>query len=71
MRIGTLYLDSQVRTHLAEWDGDAKQAYEQKSREWKIASQRMAFAVQAMGKSIGDAHDIHLQAEKINTAQWA
>ncbi|MFI0351773.1 WXG100 family type VII secretion target [Actinomadura sp. 9N407] len=64
-------LDTQVRTHLAEWDGDARSAYEMKSREWKAASQRMSTAVSGMGRSIGDAHDIHLGAEKINTALWA
>jgi len=64
-------LDAQVRAHLAEWDGDARTAYEQKSREWKLASQRMATAVSSMGRSIGDSHDIHLGAEKSNTALWA
>ncbi|MFC6882879.1 MULTISPECIES: WXG100 family type VII secretion target [Actinomadura] len=64
-------LDRQVRTHLAEWDGDARGAYETKLREWKMASQRMANAVQGMGRAIGDSHDIHLGAEKANTAMWA
>lgn len=64
-------LDSQVRAHLAEWDGDARAAYEQKSREWKQAAQQMATAVSSMSKVIGESHDIHLGAERQNTAMWA
>ncbi|GGV26661.1 hypothetical protein GCM10010182_56790 [Actinomadura cremea] len=64
-------LDAQVRANLAEWDGDARAAYEQKSREWKQAAQRMATAVNGMSRAIGDSHDIHLGAERTNTAMWA
>jgi len=64
-------LDAQVRANLAEWDGDARTAYEQKSREWKQAAQRMAASVSGMSKAIGDSHDIHLGAERTNTAMWA
>ncbi|MUN40783.1 WXG100 family type VII secretion target [Actinomadura litoris] len=63
-------LDAQVRANLAEWDGDARAAYEQKSREWKQAAQRMAAAVSGMGTAVGDSHDIHLGAERSNTAMW-
>ncbi|WP_026415337.1 WXG100 family type VII secretion target [Actinomadura oligospora] len=63
-------LDAQVRAHLAEWDGDARQAYEAKSREWKQAAQRMATAVSGMSQAIGDSHDIHLGAERTNAGMW-
>lgn len=63
-------LDAQVRAHLAEWDGDARAAYEQKSREWKQSAQRMAGAVNGMGQAIGDSHDIHLGAERNVTSMW-
>jgi 6 kDa early secretory antigenic target len=64
-------LDAQVRTHLAEWDGDARTAYEQKSREWKLAAQRMATAVSGMSKAIGESHDIHLGTERTNASMWS
>lgn len=64
-------LDNNVRTHLAEWDGDAKAAYEVKKAEWARAAQKMATVVQGMGGAIGDSHDIHRTAENQNTGLWA
>lgn len=63
-------LDAQVRSTMAEWEGDARTAYEAKKREWELAAQRMATVVQGMGGAIGDSHDIHLQAERQNTSLW-
>jgi ESAT-6 family protein len=63
-------LDNNVRTTLADWDGDARTAYESKKREWEAAAQKMATVVQGMGGAIGDSHDIHRTAENQNTALW-
>ncbi|RFU43308.1 WXG100 family type VII secretion target [Actinomadura logoneensis] len=64
-------LHSQVRNHLAEWDGDARAAYDAKSREWAVAAQRMATAVSGMSKAIGESHDIHRGAEGQNVGVWS
>ncbi|RAY11453.1 hypothetical protein DPM19_29530 [Actinomadura craniellae] len=63
-------LDGDIRTHLAEWDGDARAAYTQAQARWNQAAARMTAVVQGMGGAIGDSHDIHRRAENVNTNLW-
>ncbi|MFC0041461.1 WXG100 family type VII secretion target [Actinomadura rayongensis] len=63
-------LDAQVRNHLSEWDGEARAAYQRKADEWRRAADRMQAAANKLSLVIGDSHDIHLGAEKANTAMW-
>lgn len=57
-------LESSLKKHLAEWDGDAQQAYWRFKAQWDAAAADMQNVIQKMGLAIGTAHDNYVEAEK-------
>jgi early secretory antigenic target protein ESAT-6 len=59
-------LHGKVRSTLAEWDGDAKRAYEVKQKEWTVAGRQLGVAVNSMGGALGESHDSYRTTENRN-----
>lgn len=64
-------LDSQLRAHLASWDGSAQQAYYQAKTAWDTAMADMANVVNQLSAVIGTANANYTAAERANTSMWA
>jgi 6 kDa early secretory antigenic target len=64
-------LDSQLRSNLAEWDGQAQQAYYAAKTTWDNAMADMASVLNQLGTVIGVANDNYTSAESANTQMWA
>jgi 6 kDa early secretory antigenic target len=63
-------LESDLQTHLAQWDGDAQSAYYVAKQQWESAAQHMALVLQQLGVVIGDAHQNYSAAERANSGIW-
>lgn len=64
-------LDSQLRSHLAEWDGQAQQAYYSAKAQWDAAMADMGNVLNQLGAVIGVANENYTHAEAANSALWA
>jgi WXG100 family type VII secretion target len=64
-------LDSQMRGSLAEWNGQAQQAYYSAKATWDAAMADMATVVNQLSGVIGVAHHNYTAAESANTSLWA
>jgi ESAT-6 family protein len=64
-------LDSQLRTHLAQWDGSAQAAYYSAKAVWDNAMADMANVLNQLGVVIGVANQNYTAAESANTQLWA
>jgi 6 kDa early secretory antigenic target len=63
-------LDSQLRANLAEWDGQAQQAYYAAKAVWDTAMADMANVLNQLGVVIGVANTNYTAAESANTQLW-
>jgi WXG100 family type VII secretion target len=63
-------LDSELEGHLAEWDGSARTAYDRIQQDWNRVAARMAQIVDHLGTGIGEAHDIHKEADNYSIGLW-
>ncbi len=63
-------LDGQLRSNLAQWDGNAQQAYYAAKQVWDTAMADMANVVNQLGVVIGVANENYTNAERVNTAMW-
>jgi early secretory antigenic target protein ESAT-6 len=52
---------------VASWDGDAKQAYEQRQAKWRSASQELQSILRDIKVAVDDSAADYLSTEKKNT----
>lgn len=64
-------LDSRLRANLAEWDGQAQQAYYAAKAQWDAAMADMGNVLNQLGAVIGVANENYAHAEAANSALWA
>lgn len=64
-------LDSRLRSNLAEWDGQAQQAYYAAKAQWDAAMADMGNVLNQLGAVIGVANENYTHAEAANSALWA
>jgi WXG100 family type VII secretion target len=64
-------LENSVEQGLAEWEGEAKAAYEQAKRKWNKLAMHMAETLKQIGVLVGGAHDGYSAAERRNQGIWA
>ena len=57
-------LESSLQSKLAQWDGDARQAYWQYKKQWDAAAADMQNVIHKLGLAIGNAHSNYTEAEK-------
>ena len=57
-------LESSLQSKLAQWEGDAQQAYWQYKKQWDAAAADMQNVIQKLGLAIGNAHSNYTEAEK-------
>lgn len=63
-------LEGKLRSKLAQWDGDAQQAYQVYQKQWSQAAQDMQNVVAALGMAIGTANANYQAAERSNSSIW-
>jgi ESAT-6 family protein len=63
-------LDSQLKSSLAHWDGDAQQAYYVAKAKWDAAMANMATVLNNLQAVIGEAHHNYSTTEVSNAALW-
>jgi WXG100 family type VII secretion target len=63
-------LDAQLRSNLAQWDGEAQAAYYAAKAKWDAAMANMATVLNNLGGVIGEAHVNYSSTEVANAALW-
>jgi len=63
-------LDAQLRSGLAQWDGDAQQAYYVAKTKWDAAMANMATVLNNLGAVVGEAQVNYSSTEVANAALW-
>ncbi|MFG2001005.1 WXG100 family type VII secretion target [Spirillospora sp. NPDC048911] len=63
-------LESKVKSTLAEWEGDAQQAYHRMQSQWNAAGVELGNVVNRMGAAIGESHDGYRTTENRNAASF-
>ena len=63
-------LDGQLRARLAEWDGQARDAYYVAKAQWDAAEANMAQVLTNLRGVIGTAHENYSTTEAANANLW-
>jgi 6 kDa early secretory antigenic target len=63
-------LDSQLRASLADWDGQAQQAYYTAQTTWDNAIADMGMVIQQLSQVVGTAGQNYTSAESTNAAMF-
>jgi WXG100 family type VII secretion target len=63
-------LDTEIRKHLAEWEGGARDAYNTSQARWNAAADQMAILVNDLHGTVANVKEIHAQAERVIQASW-
>lgn len=63
-------LETDLQSHLAQWEGGAQQAYGVAKSQWDGAAAHMASVLGGLGMVIGDAHENYSSAERANQGIW-
>ncbi|MCO5994758.1 WXG100 family type VII secretion target [Actinoallomurus rhizosphaericola] len=63
-------LDRDLSRQLAEWDGDAKAAYQRAHEEWRAAADDMADQLDGLKKVIRTAHHNYGRSLQANMTMW-
>lgn len=63
-------LDGQLRTNLADWDGEAQAAYTQAKAVWDKAIADMGAVIQGLSSVLGSANANYQTAERTNSAMF-
>jgi WXG100 family type VII secretion target len=63
-------LDSQLRANLAQWDGQARDAYYVAKAQWDAAEANMAQVLTNLRGVIGTAHENYTSTEAANANLW-
>ncbi|MEU5883513.1 WXG100 family type VII secretion target [Spirillospora sp. NPDC047279] len=64
-------LEGKVKSTLAEWEGDAQQAYLRMQTQWNQAGNELGNVVHRMGAAIGESHDGYRTTENRNTSRFS
>ena len=64
-------LEKYLEAHLAEWEGDAVQAYWDAKRIWDKACQDVANTINALSTAIGTANQNYQDTEDANRRIWS
>jgi 6 kDa early secretory antigenic target len=64
-------LEGKLKAKLAEWDGDAQQAYHRYQTQWQTSARDMQNIVTQLGTAIGDSGQNYQAAERANTNMWS
>jgi 6 kDa early secretory antigenic target len=64
-------LDSQLKTNLAEWDGQAQQAYYAAKAQWDAAMANMQMVLNNLRGVVGEASVNYPTTEAANANLWA
>ncbi|WP_020574946.1 WXG100 family type VII secretion target [Actinopolymorpha alba] len=59
-------LESSLEGKLAEWEGDAKQAYWDAKAQWEQAIAELNQVLDQLGAAIGNVHENYTSTEKAN-----
>lgn len=63
-------LEKYLESHLAEWEGDAVQAYWNAKRIWDAECDKIALMITQMGGAIGNANKNYSDTEDANRRRW-
>lgn len=63
-------MDSQLRSNLAQWDGEAQTAYYAAKAKWDAAMANMANVLTNLRAVIGEANVNYSTTEATNAAMW-
>ncbi len=63
-------LDAQLRSNLAQWDGQAQEAYYVAKAQWDAAMANMAAVLNNLRAVIGEANVNYSTTEAANAALW-
>ena len=61
---------SQLQSHLSDWEGSAQAAYQEAHAIWTRAIQDMGQVITAMSTVIGAANDNYQTAERTNSSMF-
>lgn len=64
-------LDSNVKNSLAEWDGQAREAFDQAHQIWRRSAADMAQQLAGLRRAIAVAHANYSQCETANLAMFS
>lgn len=63
-------LKVKLEQNLADWNGDAREAYAQVKQEWDRAFAHMANVLEKAHVHMGNAHELYSQTERSNVTIW-
>lgn len=63
-------LQAKLNQHLADWDGDARTAYDEVRREWQKAFEHMSAVLQRATNHLGGTREHMQNTERNNTRIW-
>jgi WXG100 family type VII secretion target len=63
-------LDSEVRTSLARWESDARDAYNISKAKWTAAANRMPLILASGATALGNVNETLTGAEKFGRNLW-
>jgi WXG100 family type VII secretion target len=63
-------LRTKLDQHLAEWTGDARDAYTQAQLDWHRAFEHMAQVLNKAQIHLANAHDLYQAVERQNLSIW-
>ncbi|MFC9976318.1 WXG100 family type VII secretion target [Spirillospora sp. NPDC127200] len=63
-------LDAKIRATLADWEGDADEAYKVMQKQWQAAGAELAAVVRNMSTALGDSHDGYRTTENRNASMF-
>jgi early secretory antigenic target protein ESAT-6 len=63
-------LESGLQPMLSQWSGAAQAAYSQAKKQWDDAAADLAEVLDAIGRSVGNAHDNYVAAEQAAQSAW-
>lgn len=63
-------LEAKLNQHLADWDGDARTAYDEVRRDWHKTFEHMAKVLRQATNHLGGTRDTMQATERNNTRIW-
>lgn len=63
-------LEQQLNQSLAQWDGEARQAYVVAKQKWDQAANHMSQVIQKMTSTLGQIGENYDGTERANTSAW-
>jgi early secretory antigenic target protein ESAT-6 len=63
-------MDSQLRSNLSQWDGEAQQAYYVAKAKWDAAMANMGSVLNNLRGVVGEANVNYTSTEAANAALW-